>query len=268
MPETAHEFIDDGLNPIIYHVVYRKCTPAWEIVEQKITYFNLSYVIQGEALYTINGSDINISQGSLLILPPNTIRKAITFPDRLMHLFSVDFNLPFINQKNPLPFPINSTPGCYDDIINLFHDTYFTYENKTPCYKLKIKGLFLQILHRFLELVIIKKDSFAGDYRITKVIRYITTHYPEHVTVKMMADMVGLNSNYFGLLFKKTMKTSFNNYLIKLRVENAANMLAKGEYKVCDIAQACGFSDSAHFNKQYKIIKGIPPSHSLPKTNM
>jgi len=51
----------------------------------------------------------------------------------------------------------------------------------------------------------------------------------------------------------------------QIRIRNAADMLASGEYKVSDIAEACGFTDVSHFYKQFKLIKGFPPSHSLPK---
>jgi transcriptional regulator GlxA family with amidase domain len=61
------------------------------------------------------------------------------------------------------------------------------------------------------------------------------------------------------------MGISLNRYLIQVRVRNAADMLASGEYKVSDIAEACGFTDVSHFYKQFKLIKGFPPSHSLPK---
>jgi transcriptional regulator GlxA family with amidase domain len=42
-------------------------------------------------------------------------------------------------------------------------------------------------------------------------------------------------------------------------------MLSSGEYKVGDIAEACGFTDTSHFYKQFKLVKGFPPSHNLPK---
>ena len=80
-----------------------------------------------------------------------------------------------------------------------------------------------------------------------------------------MAEMIGLNPTYFGILFKKTMGMGFNRYLIQTRVRNAENMLSSGEYKVGNVAEACGFSDVSHFYKQFKEVKGFPPSHSLPK---
>jgi AraC-like DNA-binding protein len=259
-------FIDEDMIPDIRYVVFRKCTPSWEIPEQKVTAWNLTYVIQGEARYTINGETVELAQGGLMVLPQASIRRGITFPDRLMHCFSVDFDLRTGQNRNvTLPFPIVSQPGRHEDIIRAFHDMAFSWLNKQPGYNIKARGLFLQIIHRFLELVVLKGDSSAGDSRITRVIRYMTAHYSERVTVKMMADMVSLNPTYLGLLFRREMGVTFNRFLMQIRVKNAENMLAGGEYKEGNIAEACGFTDMSHFHKQYKLIRGFPPSYSLPK---
>jgi len=262
MPEA----LDCEMFPKIHYVVFRKCTPAWTLPEHSTGAANLTYLIKGDALYTINGTAVELTQGSLLSLPANNVRKGITFPDRVMQCFSADFDLTNIKKQIvPLPFPLTSLPGLHEDIIRMFHDLAFAWSNKIPGYIIKSSGLFLQIIHRFLELVVFKDDLYSEDTRITKVIRYMAAHYSERITAKMMAEMVGLNPNYFGSLFRKIMKVSFNHYLVQTRVRNAEHMLSGGEYNVGNVAEACGFSDSVHFYKQFKHIKGFPPSYSLPR---
>ncbi|MDR0290484.1 MAG: AraC family transcriptional regulator [Treponema sp.] len=259
-------FVEEDIIPDIRYVIFRKCTPAWEIPEESLGNCNLTYLISGESRYTINGNNIDLAAGNLLFLPRGSVRRGITFPGRLMHCFSVDFDLRNSKgQSVALPFPISSLPGRHEDIVHMFHDLFFSWLNKQPGYGIKSRGLFLQIIHRFLELVVLKSNASTGDPRITRVIHYIAAHYPERITVKMMAKMAGLNPTYFGLLFSREMGTSLNRYLIQTRVRNAENMLTSGEYKVSDAAEACGFTDMSHFYKQFKLIKGFPPSHSLPK---
>jgi len=258
--------IDDDMSPDIRHVIFRKCTPSWEMPEAEHPVCNMTYLTHGKACYTVNDRTIELKEGNLLVLPRDCVRKGFTYPDQLMHCFSVDFYLK--NTKNAElvpPFPLLSEPGRQEDIIHLLHELSFSWVGKWPGYNIKCKGLFLQILHRFLELIVYKSDAFAGDFRITKVIRYIDMHYPEHISITEMAKMVGLNSTYFGGLFKQTMGMSFCRYLIQSRVKNAENMLNSGEYKVGNVAEACGFSDVSHFYKLFKRVKGFPPSHSLPK---
>ncbi|MCL2410258.1 MAG: AraC family transcriptional regulator [Treponema sp.] len=262
MPES----INEDIIPDIKLVIYRKCTPAWKLPAHTTDAINLTYVTEGKARYTINDKQIDLVQGNLLTLPIDCVRKGYTFPDQPMHCFSVDFRLKSSRGLEAmLPFPAITTPGLREDIIRMFHELTFSWLNKVPGHVIKTRGLLLQIIHRFMELVIFKNELNTGDPRINKVIRYISAHYPERITVRKMADMVGLNPTYFGTLFKQVMKTSFNRYLIQLRINNAESILANGEYKVADIADACGFTDISHFYKQYKLIRGFPPSYSLPK---
>lgn len=258
--------IDEDIMPKIEYVVFRKCSPGWQMFEHKFNACDITYVIHGNARYSINGINYDLSAGDLLYLSTGASRAGVTFPDRLMHCFSVDFHLK--NMKNrdvTLPFPLVSHVGHKEDIIHMFHDLSFAWLNKQPGYIIKTRGLFLQILHRFMEFIVYKTDSSAGDSRINKVIRYIALHYSERISVKMMADMVGLNATYFGVLFRQETGQSFNRYLIQIRIKNAENMLSSGEYKVGDVAEVCGFTDVSHFYKQFKEIKGFPPSHCLPK---
>jgi AraC-like DNA-binding protein len=252
--------------PFIGYIIFRKCTPSWEMAENTLGGINLTYVIQGAARYTVDGNKIELQQGDLLVLPEGSVRKAITFPDRLMQCFSVDFKLKTIsNQELPPPLPFISHPGRHEDIIRLFHELSFTHVNKQPGYNIRSNGLFLQILHRFMELIIYKTSSYTGDHRISKVISYINAHYSEHITARMMAEMIHLHPTYFGGLFRQIMGKSFNQYLINTRVTHAEYMLNSGTYKVSDVAEQCGFTDVSHFNKQFKTLKGFPPSHCMPK---
>ncbi|MDR2701068.1 MAG: AraC family transcriptional regulator [Spirochaetaceae bacterium] len=258
--------VDEDIFPDIRFVIFHKCTPAWEIPRQKLETCNLTYLIQGAAQYTINGETVDLEQGNLLMLPKGATRRGITFPNQLMHCFSVDFTL--MNTKNQelvLPFPAISQPGRHEDVIHLLHDLSFSWQYKQPGYIIKARGLFLQIFHRFLELIVYKNDVSITDPRIAKSIRYLSAHYSERITVRMMANMAGLNPTYFGLLFKQETGVSFNRYLIQTRIRNAEDMLASGEYKIGNIAEACGFTDTSHFYKQFKLVKGFPPSYHLPK---
>jgi len=258
--------IDDEMSPTIRYVIFRKCTPTWTMQENTLEGINLTYVVEGAARYTINAETVDLEQGALLVTPKGSVRKAVTYHDRPMHCFSVDFILKNSrNQELPPPLPMKTTLGRHEDIIHLFHELSFTWASKQPGYIIKSKGLFLQILHRFLEIIVYKTGPCTGDYRISRVINYITAHYSEHITVKMMAEMVNLNPTYFGVLFKQTMGMGFNKYLIQTRVMNAEHMLSSGEYKVVDVAESCGFTDVTHFYRQFKQFKGFPPSHCMPK---
>jgi len=258
--------VDENIFPDIRHVTFRKCTPSWEMPEQELPICNMTYVIQGRARYTINGKVVELKEGNLLVLPKNCVRKGITFPDDLMHCYSIDFYLKnFSKTESQPPFPLVSEPGCQLGIIHLFQELALSWVTKRPGYIIKCNSLFLQIFHIFLEIIVYQDKMFTGDFRITKAIRYLEMHYAKKVTIKEISKMVGLNPTYFGVLFNKTVGINFHHFLLQTRIRNAENMLYSGEFKVNEVSDACGFSDVSHFYKQFKKEKGFPPSHSLLK---
>jgi AraC-like DNA-binding protein len=252
--------------PKIDYLVYRKCTPSWNIPEQVLKSWDFTYVIQGSARYTIDGSTYMVSPGDFLCLPIGTVRRAVTWPGRLMHCFSVDFQLnDFKGRPACLPFPVQSRLGIKDDIVRLFHDLCFTWLEKQPGYSIKAAGHLLLILARFYELIIYNTDSVSADARINKMTAYIAAHYSEKITLKKMAELLGLNCHYLGTLFKSGMGCTFNQYLVRTRIKYAENMLKNGEFTVQEAADSAGFSDSFYFYKKFKSLMGFPPSHCIPK---
>ncbi|GHU77129.1 hypothetical protein FACS189461_5360 [Spirochaetia bacterium] len=260
--------------PEITYVVFRKCSPGWVLPRNILPNHDITYVISGNASYTIRGKRYEVGPGDLLCVPPGSLREAFTSPDRLMSCFAVDFNLNNPDKKEmSLPFPLLSRIGKDKGLIRLFTELNYDWLERQPGYLLKIHGLLLMILHRLFELLVYKTGGAANgtaggsadDSRIKKTIRYIAAHYPEKITVKTMASMTGLQTNYFNALFKQKTGLSMHQYLIRTRIRNAYNILLSGEYKVADIADRCGYSDVFHFYKQFKLIMGVSPSQCLRK---
>lgn len=253
--------------PVIEYAVFRKCTPAWRIYEHEFPLCDITYVIKGGARYSINGEDHDLSAGDLLYLPAGSIRAASTYPDRLMHCFSVNFRLKKIEGDTVnLPLPVVSHIGCKNGLISLFHELVHIWLDQYPGYKIKAGGVLLLILCQILEYTIFNAGLSGGDYRIKRVTRYITRHYFEKITVKKMADMAGLDTAYFGQLFKHETGETMSRYLKNIRIKNAENMLRSGEYiHIGAVAEQCGYPDVYHFSKQFKAVAGIPPSKYMPK---
>jgi AraC-like DNA-binding protein len=265
-PQRVYKNLE-AVNPDICYLVFRKCTPVWEIPERLFPAWDITYVTAGVARYIINGKVLELSPGDLLCMPPGCVQSATTFPNKLMNCFAVNFNLR--KSKGPgsrLPFPLVSHIGLQEDLIHLFHELVFFWLDQPPLYSIKCRGIFLLILHRIFELIN-NTDMSSGDARIKKIMYHIATHYTEKISVRQMAEILGLNTVYFGALFKKETGITMNRYLIKTRIRNAENMLRSGEYTVGEVAERCGYNDVFHFYKHFKGIYGIPPSDCIPKKN-
>jgi AraC-like DNA-binding protein len=256
--------------PCITYAGYRECTPDWFMPRQALPsgVWDLTYVTAGNARYMINGMKYEVGGGDLLCMPAGSMRSSATYYDNPMRCFSINFELKNLcGGYGSLPFPIVSHIGYRKNIERTFRELIFTWRDKQPGYIIKSAGLFLLMASEFMEHCAGSGDAgrYGDDYRIKKVIDYIEIHYAEKLTVKDMSSMVGLNSAYFGELFKQETGCTMNRYVMRLRIRKAEQMLRSGEYQVKDAAKYCGYADIHYFYKHFKMIVGISPSQSVPK---
>lgn len=252
--------------PDIYYVVFRQCNPSWRVLPHLVSHFDITYLIHGKACYTINGAKHELAAGDILCLPENIRKEAVTYSGNLMHCFSVNFQPKNTDlQSVKLSLPMVNHIGIQHDLIRLFDDLVYTWRERRPGYLLKCRGTLLLILYNIFESTIFETFSSDQDARVKSAIVYITRHYAEKLTVKKLSAIAGLNTAYFGVLFKRVTGLTVNQYIANVRIHNAKTMLESGAYRVSEAAECCGYNDAFHFYKQFKHIAGIPPSHYIPR---
>lgn len=250
----------------IYYVVFRRCNPSWQVLPHRVSNFDMTYIIHGRACYTLDGVKYELAAGDLLCLPENVKKEAVTYSDQLMHCFSVNFQPKNLDMKIiTLPLPLITHIGVQNDLIQLFDDLVYTWRGNQPGYLLKCRGILYLILHRIFEVTVFGTVSSDRDARIKNTILYIAKNYAKKLTVKNLASIAGLNTAYFGVLFKRVTGQRVNQYITSVRIHNAKTMLGSGAYRVAEVAEYCGYNDTFHFYKHFKQITGIPPSLYIPR---
>jgi AraC-like DNA-binding protein len=262
MAEAAFEdFI-----PKINYYVFRKCPQGWRLRPHFVDNYDITYIVQGKARYTIDGIVYELGRGDLLCLTDGMEKEAITYPKNLMHCYSINFSSKYPASKIlPPVFPVINHIDMRQDIIDMFRELTMSWTEEQTGFIMKTRALLTLILHRLSEILLFNVDSSSSDYRINKTTRYISVHYSEKLAVKHLADQVHLDADYFARLFKQETGITVHQYITKIRLRNAENMLQSGRFKVHEVAEHCGFSDVVHFYKTFKTIRGFPPSHCMPR---
>jgi AraC-like DNA-binding protein len=104
---------------------------------------------------------------------------------------------------------------------------------------------------------------------VARACEYIRANYAATLTLKELAQAAGLSPFHFHRVFLKTMGISPHDYLVRLRVEKALELLKKGG-EMAEVALETGFVDQSHFSRFFKRIIGTPPGryfrlHALPR---
>lgn len=254
-------YIYDEIFPQIGYFIYRCATPNWVIEDSIIDFIDLTYILDGSATYVINNKAYAVEKGDLLCIPKNSRRYAVTDPNHLMTSFATNFQLYSLKGEDiPLPFPLISKVNISNDLLSLYHDLNIEWLRKNTGYKMKVCSTFLNILHYYFNLLYYKKTPEPLDPRIKKSTDYIHANFTSRIDVNELAEKVGLNPVYFGTLFKKYTGLTTKEYINQIRINNAENMIASGEFLVQEAANKCGFDDIFYFSKVFKNIKGYSPS--------
>jgi len=88
----------------------------------------------------------------------------------------------------------------------------------------------------------------------------IETHIsnPE-LSLVFIADEIGLSTGYLSGLFKKLFGLSFQDYVLKHRLDKAKLLLLSTDMKNYEIAEAIGFDDPNYFSTRFKMVFGCSP---------
>jgi len=123
-----------------------------------------------------------------------------------------------------------------------------------------------------IDLLQLYKRSANHEYHYHQVEMaktYITENYRKDIHLEQVAEFVSMNPVYFSRYFKKHTNERFIDYLSRVRVEKAKELLTGTEKKVYEICHLVGYNSKFHFYKIFKQFTGLTPAeykNRLPRT--
>ncbi len=96
-------------------------------------------------------------------------------------------------------------------------------------------------------------------YICKRVEDYMNTHFAEGITIEELANIAGYSSFHFARMFKESFALPPHQYLGRLRIQKAKDMIKAGKLSLADIALSCGYSSQAHFTTSFKKATGVTP---------
>lgn len=124
---------------------------------------------------------------------------------------------------------------------------------------LRLLGIFAQQLSETLNHLVLTTATREPPC-VTQAKAYACAHLTEHITLAALARHVHLSPYYFCHVYKKATRLSFLEYLNRLRIEKAAELLSDPNVRITEVAAACGFESLSHFDRTFKRYAGQSPS--------
>jgi AraC-like DNA-binding protein/ligand-binding sensor protein len=123
----------------------------------------------------------------------------------------------------------------------------------------KLLAIFAQHLAIVSNQVIIQQEN-AEVPVIKKAKEYIREHQAERISLGTVAKAVNMSAFYFCKMFKKAAGINFTDYLTRVRIERARNLLLNPNLRISEIGFEVGFQSLTHFNRVFKKIAGQSPT--------
>ncbi len=95
---------------------------------------------------------------------------------------------------------------------------------------------------------------------ICSLLQYINNNYAREMSLKTLSARYKTNAAYLGQLFKNTTGEMFSNYLNRIRIEKAKELLANTNMKTGDISAAVGYSNVNYFSNLFNKMTGVYPT--------
>ena len=105
------------------------------------------------------------------------------------------------------------------------------------------------------------EDRTDGDAAMHKVVSFIEQHLGESIDNDALARVGGFSPDTLRRRFLSEMRRTPQEYVRRLRISRAAQMLQHTDYPIELIAEETGFHDRSHFSKEFKRMEGHAPAH-------
>ena len=245
------------------------------------SYFEITCVLEGKGNYFVNGQEYTMEKDDVIIfnnVEPHGWNLLSGDMKLLVMIFSPEFVAekisvfdtrylkPFVERGSNFKNRLGREDEINPEIRVGIQEIYKEWQDRKEGYPLMIKANVLRILTMLIrsyqdesksdEMLKEKKTAMK---RLEQAFSYIDEHYCEKITLEEVSSSVYMSANYFSSYFRKVTNISFSDYVTRMRISHARELLREGKKNVTEIAMECGFHNISNFYRLYKKQVGKPP---------
>ena len=283
--KVLHEITPLGEHDFMYVADRHKKEFTYPIHQHNL--FELNFVEQAAGCRRVVGDSSEVISDYDLVL--------ITSPDlehvweqhechsQDIHEVTVQFYLDFEREGSPLK--TNPFRSIYRMLVRAKHGLAFPMQAVMAVYQRlvhlsAIEESFLMVHELFYILYELSKYDDARELsssafakvsiesdsrRVLKVKNHIATHITDDLRLEDLSSMIGMTPSAFSRFFKLHTGKNLSEYIVDIRLGNAARRLIDTTDTVSEICYCCGFNTLSNFNRLFRKRKGCSPTEFREK---
>ncbi|CAG7608789.1 HTH-type transcriptional activator RhaS [Paenibacillus solanacearum] len=271
-----HEFFERFF-PKIVDVLLRE-EPFWleyrYAVDRKPTNrYNFTFVSSGHGTVGLNGTLYELSAGAVYHLAPGEHLQITTTPEAPLRYYSVQFihhpvewegmQLKLGQQPQPLPFERSfSLLGEMEAMQERMKRLIDVWDGKEAGFEWIVRLHFLNLLQWLCDWLDSKLQHEDQTARlIMDSMQYIREHHTQQLEREKLARMASLSPSYYSKMFKRYSGYTPMEYMNKVRLDQAKQLLRSSREPISKIAREVGFQDPLYFTRLFAREIGMSPRH-------
>ena len=261
--------IKDKSRPLIvtscgtYRLKTVKRLPTWR-PKGRLDY-QLLYIVSGKGHFYFHGEDRVVYAGRMVLIQPRQEQRYEYFGEDKPEVYWVHFtgsdvknilrsyNIPM---DDPIFYSGASSTYSYlfKEMIHELQTCKTGYEDLLTMY---LRQIFLLVQRTRQEERPTVSTYIQEEMEFAR--RYFNEHYNEPISIQEYAESRNMSVCYFQRNFKQIVKHTPMQYLLTIRVNNAASLLETTDYSMAEIAAIVGYEDPLYFSRLFRKIKGVSP---------
>ena len=224
--------------------------------------YQLIYVCEGQCVVTIDNSVQIAYPGDCILYRPGETQDYLLSKKDEPHTYWIHFN-------GELCGELFKTLGLQDvhiiktenrEIRHLASRICQYYNLQIPNRELICAGLMQSILALLSNELHKQTHPAQGNDKISELISRIKMTSSLNITVSECAQFCNMSKVHFIRVFKRTTGLPPMQFMLRLRIDRAKELLDFTDNPIAEIAEASGFSDQNYFARTFKQFTGMSPT--------
>ncbi|HTV23961.1 MAG TPA: helix-turn-helix domain-containing protein [Polyangiaceae bacterium] len=226
----------------------------------------VSYCVKGAGFFELAGRRFSVEPGDVMVVPGGAPHRFGTRPGKRWSIYWVHAqgtHLPAllaelgVNLQRP-----TLRLGYRRDLVALFSELRASLEDDDSEPRLLYAS---RVLTHLLGVMIRARheSSPAGagtTSRVRATIEHMRVHYAAPLRVEALASMADLSTSQYAVRFRELTGDSPKNYLMRLRIHRATQLLDTTSDSISDIARSVGYDDPLYFSRAFRRLHEVSPS--------
>lgn len=230
---------------------------TFRLWDERIDFFELTIVLNGELVYTINGQKLVLKKNDIMFLTPGTLRVRQAQEDYVRYVSFNFFLFPDVNL--PLETVMqNAVSETIKKILSLITQEYVsTYFHSKEKYTNLLNCILFELLDKFA----VKSNN---DH-VHNMIKYIESNITKKLTLQGLSQEIGLTKEYTAYIFKKNKGCTVTEYINERKMLLAKDLITYENMSLSELSSHLGYDNYTYFSRLFRRHFKISPSELRSK---